>query len=180
MTGALKALRGRPFEQLLWLERSLTRAAQGPQAQSSWTGLAFRLGERWCVTPREEVREVIPPPPMTRVPNAKNWLQGVANVRGGLITVVDLASLLALPTPPAGRGARLLVMNSERMPCGFVVDEVAGYRGFTAADLRRELADEAEPFRPALLGVLVREGEPFLVLSLRKLAASGLLNQAGW
>lgn len=183
MNAELRSLREEPFEQLLQLEsrlRALRLDTAAGQAQV-WIGLGFRSGGQWMVAPREDVREVIPPPRLTRVPNARPWLLGLANVRGALLTVIDLQQLLgAAPTLPT-RNSRLLVFNSERMPIGYLVDEVVGYRQFSVNEQRRELVDAAaEPLRPWLLGAFVREGQPWLAFSLHKLAQADVLKQAGW
>ncbi|NKF22346.1 chemotaxis protein CheW [Solimonas marina] len=171
----LRSLRDRPFELLEQLEASLSAArldapgAGGHQAQS-WTGLGFRLGDRWLVAPREDVREVIAPPRATRVPNAQPWLTGLANVRGELLAIIDLPRYFELPPRDSTRGQRVLVLNSRRMPVGLLVDEIAGYRQFSAGDQRHELRGEAGPLSPFLLGAFVRDGQPWYAFSLHRLA----------
>src|SRR5581483_4275050 len=96
IAGDLQALAAQPFELLYALENRLRAARLDIAAgqTQSWTGLGFRLGEHWLVAPREDVREVITLPKVTRVPGAKPWLLGVANVRGNLLPVTDLAQML--------------------------------------------------------------------------------------
>jgi twitching motility protein PilI len=176
----LRALREQPFDLLIALDQRLRAARLDAAVGSSqaWSGLAFRLGNRWMVAPKDDVREVIPPPRTTRVPNARPWLAGVGNVRGSLLTLVDLGQLFGTPSP-SGRGVRVLVLNSDRSPVGFLVDEVAGYRQFEPSDQSRpdvELTDASAPF---LLGGFAREGRAWRVLSLHRLAQSDLLRRAG-
>jgi twitching motility protein PilI len=182
VTAELLALRDSPFELLAALEQRLQTAKVDLVAGTAqfWTGLGFRLGDRWLVTPREDVREVIVPPALTRVPGARPWLLGLANVRGGLLPVCDLHRLLGEEHQTMARGSRVLVYNSDRVPAGFLVDEVAGYRQFTPADQRPELARDAGPLKPYLLGGFVREAQPWLAVSLHKLAAGDAFNRAGW
>ncbi len=174
MSAELRALSQDPFGLLSMLEDRL-RAARLDitvgQAQA-WTGLGFRIADTWLAAPRDDIREVIPLPRSTRVPNARHWLTGVANVRGELLTLVDLTAFLGLPLPELGRARRVLVLNSKQTPAGFIVDEVAGYRQFSPAEQRNEMRAAAEPFTPYLLGAFVREGQPWLALSLHRLAAS--------
>ena len=61
MKTELLSLRDDPFALLLALEQRLQTARVDLAAGSAqfWTGLGFRLGDRWLVAPREEVREVI-------------------------------------------------------------------------------------------------------------------------
>lgn len=180
MSVELRAMRDDPFGQLLMLEERL-RAARldmvAGEAQT-WTGMGFRIGDRWLVAPREDVREVILPPPTTRVPNARGWVRGLANVRGGLLAIVDLPGLLGLAESAHQRMQRVLVLNSKRNPVGLLVDEVAGYRQFAPNEQRAEIASAAQPFTPYLLGAFVREGQPWLAFSLHRLAQSETFRSA--
>jgi twitching motility protein PilI len=184
MSADLRALRDDPFALLLALEqrlRSVRLDAAVAGVTETWQGLAYRIGDRWLVSPKGDVREVIPPPKITHVPNARPWLTGVANARGSLLTLVDL-KLLTGGTHQSGdsRSARVLVLNSDSVPAGFVVDEVAGYRQFTVVDQAKPNVADDDPLEPYLLGAFAREGRSWLVLSLHKLANAESLRRAGW
>lgn len=176
----LRALREDPFELLAELDRRFRAARLRATANSAetWQGLAFRLGNRWMLAPRDDVREVIQPPRLTRVPHARSWLSGIANVRGSLYSLVDLGRLFG-GTPAAGRAARVLVLNSDRVAAGFLVDEVAGYRQFSAADQAAPEIAAEDPIAPFVLGGFEREQGGWIVLSLRRLAQSEMLRRAG-
>lgn len=179
----LRALASDPFELLRQLEQRLkgARVEAGAGETDVWQGLAFRVGERWLVVPKTEVREIIQPPRASRVPNARPWLAGVANVRGNLLTLVNTGQLLGLAASGESRAARVLVLNSERVPAGFVVDEVAGYRQFSPQEQSPEEVRSADPaFAPYLLGGFRRDGRAWLAFSLHRLAAAEPLRQAGW
>jgi twitching motility protein PilI len=172
--GSLRALREHPFDLLREIERRSRAAAAGAQVDdvglAEWVGVGFRLGNERFVVPRDEVREVLMvPPSITRVPGAKSWVRGLANVRGHLLPLVDLREFLGSGVGGVGRSARALVANSTEFPVGLVVDEVFGFRRF----VDRELADEA----PAtmiradrfLAGCFRRGGEVWPVFSLTRL-----------
>ncbi len=182
MTLAETGLRQEPFDILLRLEESVRTARLDITAgqASTWVGLGFRVGKRWFVCPRQEVREVVPPPPSTRVPNSKDWLKGLANFRGNLLALVDLSRILDDVPLAATRSSRVLVLNSDRVPLGLMVDEVVGYRTFVAGDQDPSGTSDPAPLGPWLLGAFQREGQLWKVLSLHKLSASDLLKQAGW
>lgn len=140
---SLEALRHSPFELLLELERrarASIAAREGSHASDEdWVGIGFRLGAESFVTERGEVREVLPvPDALTRVPGSKPWLRGIANVRGQLLTVVDLKAFLGGGSAPQDRRARILVAASRDVPTGLLVDEVVGFRRFAASDHRPE------------------------------------------
>lgn len=182
MSVALRELRNDPFELLAALEQRFQAARVDLAAGSAqfWTGLGFRLGDRWLVAPREDVREVITLPPLTRVPGGRPWLLGLANVRGGLLPICDVHRLLGEEHHTMARSSRVLVYASDRVPAGFLVDEVVGYRQFAPADQRPEIVAEAGALQPLLLGAFVRDGQPWLALSLHKLAGGDAFNRAGF
>lgn len=81
MSGDLRELRGDPFGLLAELDRRLRAARQqGASGAAAWQGLGVRVGPLWCALPRADVREVIAPPPLTRVPGARPWLIGLAKI----------------------------------------------------------------------------------------------------
>ena len=156
-------------------EARLRRAA-GTTGARAWTGLAFRLAGRGFVVPRTDVREVVSPPLVTRVPGSRAWLLGLANVRGGLLGIVDLAQALGLnpvPAAPAagqgGRGARVLIYGAERLPVGFLVDDVAGFATFTPHEqVTVPVNDDLGSVR---IGAFARGAETWDVVSLGRVLA---------
>lgn len=148
--------------------------------EDAWVGLGFRIAECWFLVPRSDVREVLRPMPYTRIPGARPWLFGVANVRGNLLPLIDLPLFLGLETAVIGRSTRLLVFSDDTVPAGFMVDEVAGFRRFNVVDQRHELVVDAAGWAvPYLLGTFVREGQEWPVFSLLKLVHSPEFQNAG-
>jgi twitching motility protein PilI len=84
-TPELAALVEQPFELLEELERRSRAAFAGKGG--------FRIGQEQFVASRDQVGEVLMlPESMTRVPGAKRWMLGIANLRGHLLPLVDLAA----------------------------------------------------------------------------------------
>lgn len=135
----LHALTGQPFALLQELERYARAALRATEdtsdARDEWVGLAFRLGSENFVANRADVREVMPvPEQMTRVPGSKPWLRGVTNVRGQLMTIVDLRAFLGSGGGASDRRNRVLVMASRDVPTGLIVDQVFGFRRFSETE----------------------------------------------
>lgn len=87
--------------------------------------LAVRVGGAEFGIPADRVREVLRPPPLTRVPFAPPGVRGVAQVRGTVLAVVDLGARLGLE--PVGAAGRLVVVwGREREAVGLLVDRVVG------------------------------------------------------
>lgn len=179
----LRSLRDRPFELLKELEkRSRTvTASNAPDtaAGHEWVGVAFRMGGETFLVAREETREVLGcPAVVTRIPGAKNWVKGLANVRGQLLPMLDLRQFLGSgPTTP-GRNTRIVVVNHREIPAGFMVDEVLGFRRFSDPEFNSEPPPTMIRCDSYLAGAFRRGGEVWPVLSLKSLVESQSFLQA--
>lgn len=98
---------------------------------AGWRGIGFRLGARRLVAPMSDIQEVLGLPPLSRVPGAKPWLLGIANVRGQLLPVMDLRLFLGGGGTRVRRSARVLQVVRDDVMAGFLVDEVYGLKTFS-------------------------------------------------
>lgn len=70
------------------------------------------------------VQEVIRYQPITRAPLAHPVVRGLINLRGQIVTALDLRRRLALPGPPAGTLPTNVVIHTEDGPLSLLVDEI--------------------------------------------------------
>jgi twitching motility protein PilI len=85
-------------------------------------------GEHWLVE-MSDIGEVLPVPPLTPVPLTKPWYRGVANVRGNLYSVVDVAACLGLDAALSGARSRVLLLAPKHgFNTGLLVSRVFGLR----------------------------------------------------
>jgi twitching motility protein PilI len=101
------------------------------QVQSSRLGLSC-AGERWLIR-LADAAEVVAVPPLAAVPLTQPWFLGLANIRGNLYSVVDLARFLGREggVPHGGGGQSRLILFGSRagdMNVGVVVQGVLGLR----------------------------------------------------
>jgi twitching motility protein PilI len=138
-TPELAALVDQPFELLREMERRSRAAVAGKGAgeiPEEWVGVGFRIGQENFVADRNQVREVLMlPEVITRVPGAKRWLLGIANLRGHLLPLIDLKMFLGGGRTTHRRITRVIYVNHRDIPAGLVVDEVQGFRRFTDGEL---------------------------------------------
>jgi len=179
----LRGLRDRPFELLREIERRARAAAIGQGRESGagreWVGIAFRLGVERFLVAREETREVLSyPSVVTRVPGARTWIRGLANVRGQLLPVVDLRSFLGSGVTAAGRSTRVLVANHRDVPAGLMVDEVLGFRRFTDGEFSPTVSPTILRCERYLAGSFRRGNEVWPVFGLKPLLESNEFLQA--
>ncbi len=173
----LRSLKERPFELLLEMERRSLAAIAGQATDSGsgqeWVGIAFRMGEEQFVAPRDETREVLPyPEHITRVPGAKNWVKGLANIRGQLLPIIDLKALLGGGITGPARQARVLVVNDRDIPAGLAVDEVLGFRRFVESEHVDNWPPTVIRSERYVSGAFRRGAETWPVFSLRLLMES--------
>jgi twitching motility protein PilI len=124
------------------------QAAKREQRGQSW--LAVECRGHGLLLPLEQAGEIFPPAATMPVPHTRDWFAGVANLRGGLHGVVDLARFLGLPdaSGEASREQSRLIAFSAALGlnCALLVDRLAGLR--SAEQLRTDAAQPAYP-RPA-------------------------------
>jgi twitching motility protein PilI len=115
---------------------SRLQAARSEGVQASW--LAVESGGRKFLFPLAQSGEIFPFSATLPVPYTQSWFLGVANLRGGLYGVVDLASFVGgQPPAPRPEGAhaesRLVALNSAlEVNCALLIDRLAGLRNMDA------------------------------------------------
>jgi twitching motility protein PilI len=179
----LKSLRDRPFELLAELERrgraASSQVAPESAASKEWVGVALRMAGDMYLVAREETREILPvPTATTRVPGAKQWIRGLANIRGELLPIIDLRQLLGSGATPMTRNTRVVVVNHREIPAGLMFDEVLGFRRFAEGEFSAEAPPTVARCEHYLAGSFQRAEEQWPVLSLRLVLESAAFAEA--
>lgn len=90
--------------------------------------LKFRLGQEWYAVPIAMVREIHNEYTVTRIPRVPEYILGVINVRGEIVSVTDLAALLRVPSRTMldidGQLPSAIVVADEACVSALVVDEI--------------------------------------------------------
>lgn len=133
--------------------RSHNNAAQLPQqieAVRYWRGVGFMLAGHSLVIDMNQISEILQPPRLTKIPGVRSWVLGVANVRGRLVPIMDLAGLLGLPSKANWRSRRVLIFGQGENLNGLLVDAVLGMQQFSQDSLAAstDLAAELQKFCP--------------------------------
>ena len=132
------------------------QAARTQERVTSW--LAVECAGRGFLLPLQQAGEIFSPVPVVGVPHTQAWFLGVANLRGGLFGVVDLARFLGLRAGEAEVArdqTRLVVFNPGlELNCALLVDRLAGLR--SADQLHADPAAGGAP-RPAFAGLRYRD-----------------------
>jgi purine-binding chemotaxis protein CheW len=88
--------------------------------------VVFRLGQEEFGVPIDSVQEIVRvPEALTRVPQAPGFVEGVINLRGAVLPVIDLRRRLGLEAIERTDRQRIMVFLIDRVCTGFIVDSVA-------------------------------------------------------
>lgn len=71
-----------------------------------------------------QIREIIKPVEIFKVPDTPSYIEGLINLRGKVHTVFNLRKKLNLPPKEIDETAKIIIVSFNDMPIGFVVDEV--------------------------------------------------------
>jgi purine-binding chemotaxis protein CheW len=104
-------------------EQDIMTEEQGDAASEQF--LVFRIGEDEFALPIASVEEVTPlPPKLTRLPKAPAFVQGVMNLRGNVVPVIDQVRRFS-GVAATGRKRRVVVVRIGDLQAGFIVDAVS-------------------------------------------------------
>ncbi|MGL4422591.1 MAG: chemotaxis protein CheW, partial [Gemmataceae bacterium] len=132
--------------------------------------LVFELAGTGYAAPISNIREVIRPPAVTPVPFAPEWLMGLANVRGDVVSVVDLTRFLGMDDNNPQRRALLVAQSADGQNIvGLLVDEVAGIRRITAQSIDTAAELGENPVAPYLGGIAELQNRLVPLLDLNRL-----------
>jgi twitching motility protein PilI len=154
-----KRLNLREFQQSL-SNRMQAKNRVGDQASTLGVLIA---GQNWLID-MADISEVLPVPTMTRVPLSKQWFCGVANIRGNLYCIADIAAYLHKGTVVGDTANRVLIVAERHaFNAALLVDKVLGLR-------------DTRNWRQSIQNGQV-EHQDVQGISWRKLDVADLLNQ---
>ena len=87
--------------------------------------VGFRVGRETFGVPIGMVREIVRLPEITAVPNSAEFIEGVINLRGKIVPVVDLRKRFRDAEPDSGRKTRILVAEVEGQSVGLIVNSAS-------------------------------------------------------
>ncbi|MGI6484883.1 MAG: chemotaxis protein CheW [Tepidanaerobacteraceae bacterium] len=82
----------------------------------------FKLGEETYGVDILQVKTIERMMPITRVPKAPQFVEGVINLRGDIVTVIDLKKRFDLPKREETDNTRIIIVNVEDITVGMIVD----------------------------------------------------------
>ncbi len=162
------------------VEPDLASAGTKPGAQQFVT---FNVADEMFAVTMGPVQEIIRVPAVARMPLAPPALEGLANLRGRVLPIVNLRRIFGTAERPQDDATRALVINLGQ-PLGFVVDRVASVISVEAGEIEPATAIQSIVQADFLTGVIKRPGadgghQLILVLDFERLARDQLSSVRG-
>lgn len=132
--------------------------------------LEFKLGKEMYAIPLLSVKEVISPPETTSIPNSPDYFIGIMNLRGQLITVVDLRKRMAIKPAEDSHENAVVIVNIENIQIGMMVDSIHKVLQFHVEKDMQVLPEVSERKSHAYMkGIFKAEDRLIVLLDLAKI-----------
>ena len=86
----------------------------------------FLLDDIFMAIPLFTALEVGHRPDITPLPNLPDWVLGISNIRGEIVSVLDLKRFFGRSSPGASRGSHLIIIHNQDLKVGIIVDSIMG------------------------------------------------------
>jgi purine-binding chemotaxis protein CheW len=118
------------------------------------------------------IREIVRPLKITRIPRAPAFVEGVVNLRGAVIPVVDLRRRFDLDIPADDRHTRVMICSISGRVVGLQVDEVAEVRRYVRKDVQPAPHFIKGSGAEFFLGVCRHDDDLVMILDLDRILSS--------
>lgn len=149
--------------------RSLSNqtAAEGDDKILQW--VTFQLEEETYGINVMQVQEVLRYSEIAPVPGAPDYVLGIINLRGNVVTVIDTRTRFGLPTNEISDNSRVVIIEAEQQVIGILVDSVAEVVYLRTSEIDSAPNVGTEESAKFIQGVSNRDGELLILVDLNKL-----------
>ncbi len=131
--------------------------------------VTFQLEEETYGINVMQVREVLRYSEIAPVPGAPDYVLGIINLRGNVVTVIDTRSRFGLMQGEISDNTRIIVIESERQVIGILVDSVAEVVYLRSSEIDTTPSVGTDESAKFIQGVSNRDGKLLILVDLNKL-----------
>jgi purine-binding chemotaxis protein CheW len=126
--------------------RELARPLPGKSLENDLLEIVeFRLGAESYGLELDHILEVYPLRELTPVPGLPRFVQGIINVRGQIVSVIDLKIFFEMTSEEATAGTKVIILQSKEMEFGIMADAIVGVKAIAKKEIL--------PTLPTLTGI---------------------------
>jgi purine-binding chemotaxis protein CheW len=137
--------------------------------------VTYKLGEETYGINVMQVQEVLRHTEIAPVPGAPDYVLGIINLRGNVVTVIDTRSRFGLPSSDISDNTRIVIIESDDQVVGILVDSVAEVVYLRSSEIDSAPNVGTEESAKFIQGVSNRDGQLLILVDLNK-----LLNDEEW
>jgi purine-binding chemotaxis protein CheW len=131
--------------------------------------VGFKVGGETYGVPITSLHEIVRVPEITAVPDAPDYVEGVINLRGKIVSVLDLRKRLGESELVPSRRNRILVVEHNGRLCGLIVDSATEVLKIPAADVEPSPTEFREGSLNCVTGLGKHQGRLIVLLDMTKL-----------
>ncbi len=139
--------------------------------------LVFSLSDEDYAIDLEEAKEVLELSRLTKIPYTPAFVRGAMNLRGEIITVIDIRELAGLPARKINEAFKVIVTDVTDSPIGILADMVKGTLDISKADIQPPLLTISERSQRHIKGQVRLENQILILLDLKKILLNDAINQ---
>lgn len=148
-------------------QEEVKKSEKARQAETSDRYLAFLLGKEQYAIPLLQVKEVIEMSEPTPLPESPPYFKGIINLRGQVISVLDLRSKLRLPKIENGPKTAIIILDIDPSVClGVIVDRINSVLAFHSEDVSAA-PDTMSGKEKYVTGVARKDNRMTLILDIK-------------
>ena len=134
--------------------------------------VGFRVGRETYGVPITSLHEIVRVPEITAVPDAPHYLEGVINLRGKIVSVVDLRKRFGQVAPELNRRSRILVVEHKGRLVGMIVDSASEVLKIPESEIETAPAMMQEGGLDCVTGLGKYQGRLIILLDINRVLAS--------
>jgi purine-binding chemotaxis protein CheW len=141
--------------------------------------VGFQVGRETYGAPITSLHEIVRVPEITVVPDAPNYVEGVINLRGKIVSVIDLRKRFGEKAAAVSRRNRILVVENKGRLSGLIVDSASEVLKIAASDVEPAINVFQDGGLNCVTGLGKYNGRLIVLLDMSKLLEYSGLWQAG-
>lgn len=126
--------------------------------------VSFNLAQEEYGVDVLKVREIIRMPTITRVPNTPHYVEGVINLRGKVIPIINMRKRFSLADAEYDKQTRIMVMDVGGELMGFIVDAVSEVIRISSSEIQPSPAVVSSGIDQECIAGVINQAERLLVL----------------
>jgi purine-binding chemotaxis protein CheW len=118
---------------------------------------------------------VIPLPSITPVPNTKEFIVGVFNLRGEIFPLVDISTILGMEAKPIKGSDMVIVLDGKSMTVGILVDRIHGVRTLDNVQVKPAHGIVSRQMEEFVSSVISEKSSVIYLLEIDRLFSTSLI-----